>query len=417
MRRVSGLLFAAAMFCGPPSARAADYPGAWVQYVADGGLEIRSIVAPGMNCPALVADGIPVASEERGAPTPAYAVKVCAGRVPEGARSLNADGLPLPLPPRALRRIVVLGDTGCRLKGAAVQDCNSPAAWPFDTIARRAAAQRPDLIIHVGDYHYRESACPEGRPGCAGSPFGDNWAVWQRDFFNQAGPLLAAAPWVMVRGNHESCDRGGIGWFRLLEPRPTTTCTAMTEPYALSIAGQQLLIFDGADADDPKAPPEKVAAYRPQFASLLAQAKPRAWLLTHRPIWSLAQFAGAPGGVTLNATEQEAIRGLVPPQLDMVIAGHVHSFMSFDFGPARPAQLVVGNGGDANDAITQPITPGAMIDGVPIRRGMGVGDYGYLVLDRREGGWAGTLRGLDDAVLARCTLYGRSVNCVKTPGR
>ena len=48
---------------------------------------------------------------------------------------------------------------------------------------------------------------------------------------------------------------------------------------------------------------------------------------------------------------------------------------------------------------------------------MGIGDYGYLVLDRREGGWAGTLRGLDDAVLARCTLYGRSVNCVKTPGR
>ena len=62
---------------------------------------------------------------------------------------------------------------------------------------------------------------PSDQPGCAGSPYGDNWAVWQKDFFNPAAPLLAAAPWVLVRGNHELCDRGGHGWFRLLDPHPT----------------------------------------------------------------------------------------------------------------------------------------------------------------------------------------------------
>ena len=58
------------------------------------------------------------------------------------------------------------------------------------------------------------------QPGCAGSPYGDNWAVWQKDFFDPAAPLLAAAPWVLVRGNHELCSRGGHGWFRLLDPHP-----------------------------------------------------------------------------------------------------------------------------------------------------------------------------------------------------
>src|SRR5438309_1335623 len=82
-----------------------------------------------------------------------------------------------------------------RRKGTSVQDCNDPMSWPFATIARLAAAKHPDLVIHVGDYHYRESPCPADRLGCAGSPHGDNWAVWQKDLFDPAAPLLAAAPW------------------------------------------------------------------------------------------------------------------------------------------------------------------------------------------------------------------------------
>ena len=64
-----------------------------------------------------------------------------------------------PVLPRSIKRIVVIGDTGCRLKGDNVQDCNDPAQWPFAAIARLAAARHPDLVIHVGDYHYRESPC------------------------------------------------------------------------------------------------------------------------------------------------------------------------------------------------------------------------------------------------------------------
>jgi len=147
-----------------------------------------------------------------------FPVAVCEGRAPAVTRQLVVGSSPAPILTPEVRRIVIIGDTGCRLEGRAVQDCNDPEAWPFAEIAGRAAGRKPDLVIHVGDYYYRETACPVDRKGCAGSSHGDNWETWQADFFEPAAPLLAAAPWVLVRGNHELCRRDGHGWFRLLDP-------------------------------------------------------------------------------------------------------------------------------------------------------------------------------------------------------
>jgi hypothetical protein len=62
------------------------------------------------------------------------------------------------------------------------QDCNDPSQWPFGAVSSAAAVSKPDLVIHVGDYLYRESSCPAGDRGCTGSPFGDDWAAWKADF-------------------------------------------------------------------------------------------------------------------------------------------------------------------------------------------------------------------------------------------
>jgi hypothetical protein len=397
------------------TAQAADMPGPWVELASDGGLDVRSIVAPGMTCPKVAADGTALTSTTRNEPDGDYPVQVCVAHAAAATRGITVDGLPVPVLASDIKRIVVIGDTGCRLKGTFTQDCNDPVKWPFAVVARLAAARHPDLVIHVGDYHYRESPCPAGQPGCAGSPYGDNWAVWQKDFFDPAAPLLAAAPWVLVRGNHEVCSRGGHGWFRLLDPHPAADkCTETTPPYALHVGALNLLLFDGADADDATADPTRVALYREQLQSLLANAPSHAWLLTHRPVWALAQGPGVPPGAALNATEQAAIRDLVPAELDVVLSGHVHDFTSYDFGPSRPAQLVVGEGGDANDAITQPLNPGIDIGGAKIRRAFGIPDYGYVVLHRVSQGWTGTVYALTDQVLARCRLHGRDLSCRST---
>jgi hypothetical protein len=398
------------------SALAADLPAPWVELASGGGLDVRAAVALGMPCPEVKADGTTLAAVSRGEADANYPVQVCIAHASTSARRITVDGVSAPTLPADIKRIVVIGDTGCRLKGELAQDCNDPVQWPFARVARLAAARHPDLVIHVGDYHYRETPCPASRPGCAGSPYGDNWAVWQKDFFDPAAPLLAVAPWVLVRGNHEVCGRGGRGWFRLLDPHPhADQCVDMTPPYRLRLPPLHLLIFDSADADDTVSL-RNVAVYRAQFQALLGNVPAHAWLVTHRPVWALPQDPGVKPGATLNATEQAAIRGLVPANLDMVLSGHVHHFTSYDFGPRRPAQLVVGSGGDTKNALSQPATPGIPIDGLNIRHVLAIPDYGYFVLQRAKRAWTGTVYGIADQALAQCWLQGRDVTC-RSAGR
>ena len=110
----------------------------------------------------------------------------------------------------------------------------------FPSVAAAAAKLKPDLVMHVGDYLYREEPCPPGNAGCAGSPSGDNWPSWNADFFAPAAPLLAAAPWVILRGNHEDCQRAGLGFLRLLGPDafdPAAPCNPHLAPFLVSLGG------------------------------------------------------------------------------------------------------------------------------------------------------------------------------------
>ena len=134
-----------------------------------------------------------------GAKAAAFPVLTCEKAIPRGVSRAAIDGRALPLPKAEPQRIVILGDTGCRLAAfgpasQAHQACNDPVAWPFATIADSAAAAAPDLVIHVGDYHYREDPCPPGNAGCAGSPWGYGWDAWEADLFAPSRRLLAAAP-------------------------------------------------------------------------------------------------------------------------------------------------------------------------------------------------------------------------------
>jgi hypothetical protein len=114
----------------------------------------------------------------------AFPVLTCDAVLPAGVRSVSVAGKALPVPVADVKKIVVIGDTGCRLKTADnyFQSCNDSDQWAFREMTVAAAAQKPDLVLHVGDYHYRENACPDGNPACSGSPWGYGWDTWKADF-------------------------------------------------------------------------------------------------------------------------------------------------------------------------------------------------------------------------------------------
>ena len=418
--------FAVLAVAALPGAAALAQPGsapavqAWVQLTGHGA-EARAVTTGG-RCPDAEIDGAPEPMQTRAAPDADFAVTVCQLALPKGARRVEVGGRQLPLPEARPKRLVIFGDTGCRLKGDEVQDCDDPAAWPFATVARLAAAHHPDLVIHVGDYYYRESACPAGRAGCAGSPWGDNWTTWDADFFGPAAPLLAVAPWVMTRGNHEACERGGPGWFRLLDgASPARACPAASDPIVIDLSGLVLYVLDSATTADRTAPFAAVAAFRRQLDALRTTPPTGpAWIVTHRPIWGLVAAARlgpvGPFEVPINATQQAAVRGRDLSAVRMVVSGHIHHFASFSFaGGDRPAQLIAGTGGDIGDPADTPkfLDDEVTLDGKLARR-FGFDRYGFLVLERTGGEWSGDFYDVRDNAIAHCRLAGRALACRAT---
>ena len=182
------LLMAALLvtFSATPSSAAAPHP-AWVELGVDGAPIVRTAVEDGQPCPSLSVrlrlhsrHHLPMSLRAPSPTGPSFDISVCEATLPRSAQQVRLAGVRLPLPPHTIRRLVVIGDTGCRLKasasGGVFQACNDPNAYPFAQVAKAAAAWKPDLVIHVGDYLYRESPCPAGNAGCAGSPSGDRWA-------------------------------------------------------------------------------------------------------------------------------------------------------------------------------------------------------------------------------------------------
>jgi Calcineurin-like phosphoesterase len=384
---------------------------AWVQYAARG-VEVRAVTSAAA-CPVALADGKELPLLQRSAPDARFPAQSCAALLPAGTASLEVGGRRLPLPKAAPKRIVLVGDTGCRLKGNHFQACNDPAAWPFAQVVRAPLELKPDLVIHLGDYLYREAPCPEGNDGCKGTASGDSLATWQSDFLRPAAPLLTGAPWLLLRGNHEECSRGGQGWSRLFDPEPFDERSGCNGPAPLlraDLGEVEVAALDSASIDHKRLEPALAAQVRAQLAALDGPGQKPLWMFLHRPPYGVVSLSKDGQMVGGNATLAAAFEGR-PARLQYYFSGHQHTFQVLAFADQSPAQLVTGHGGTALDEPFEGSLEGVVVAGKKISASWRQsGQFGFSTLVREPQGWVLTNHDREGRATLRCELAG-SVSC------
>jgi hypothetical protein len=368
----------------------------------------------------------------------------CEFLLPAGAVNATVAGIKLPLPKATVNRVVILGDTGCRISiGNVYQACGDPTQWPFPVISAAAAAMQPDLVLHVGDYHYRDNPCPPGNTACTGTPWGYGSDVWMADLFTPAAPLLAAAPWVMVRGNHETCNRAGQGWYRYLDTNSfdstgVKTCNDpandgvgnFNDPWAVSFGDTQFVVFDSANASKTAYSPPAFQPYTTELASAAALATPNLlniWAVHHPVLGYSAANPPTSGNPGLQSVMTAAYgNNYYPPNIGIAVHGHVHDFQALDFGSNHPATFVAGNGGDNLDtALPATFNPNGDLPAANtvVNAFAFSQEFGFMVMDRvgtvGQKNWKFTSYRTNGTIIAVCAMAppaACSGVCDSTPG-
>ncbi|HXQ21654.1 MAG TPA: metallophosphoesterase [Candidatus Acidoferrales bacterium] len=475
---------------GRPAAAPAGTGGTvvaqWVEVVSysvnapDGGnaplLLARAIVdaPPGTApCPAISINGaaLEMHARETNRDPVHFPVLVCEALVPSDARSVSIAGgaaftfFPIDFQNLA-NRIYVIGDTGCRgVDGHRCQVAQSPyppGSWAFPGLSADIATHgSPSLIVHVGDYLYRQT--PE-QTGCPPDLPCDTWGNWQADFFAPAAALLRKAPWIFTRGNHEECAStplawGGTGWFLFLDPHsacvsPGVAAPACTGgppppdcnhgnaqypiPYAVDVgfqsAGQastlRMIVLDSIYAAD--TPAHKT--YDPQFRAMqsLAAGARQAWVLSHKPLWGISSLTGNRPTATQSQDLQQSERDYpLPGNVQLFLSGHIHAFEELTVGiraQSLPIQVVVGGSGvnlletlgGIHDVSTR-IQADEVFAGQPIT-GHIRSDHGFAVFTPAAPGangfaWQGSYRGSSDHSLFEFMIAAPGARSTRTQVR
>ncbi|MEP3279098.1 MAG: metallophosphoesterase [Stappiaceae bacterium] len=380
----------------------------WVQ-LGEGSSQIIRSIEKAESCPELEIDGRIVEMDVRAVAEPDHPGFVCEKVVSRSVLNATLDGEVLPLLKPEVKRIVAVGDTGCRIRGSRVQACNNAEAWPLGEIVASIEQYKPDLVIHVGDYIYRSSACPPSG-NCQGSPYGDRLATWISDWFGPARSLMAQVPIIFVRGNHETCNRNAVGWFRYMANGPVPAdCPAVTAPWKTTIDGLDLITFDVAAGTSPRSDPAYLSTYRANAERVFEGLGDEAWFLTHRPLWAYLKAFGTT--ITGDETQKTAFGRVMPSAITLILSGHIHISQALDMADA-PIQIIAGNSGTQLDPAPGDQEADISLSGDIAQGVYGEAGFGFLVLDRLDiRKWQ--IRAMDKGgnVRRRCVAQDRELSC------
>lgn len=348
--------------------------------------------------------------QKRATPSAQFPGHVCEHRAQETLGRISVDTKVLPTLSPTVERIAVIGDTGCRIRGNRAQACNDPSAWPLTKIAEEVASRSPDLIIHVGDYLYRSSECPDAEK-CGGSPFGDTFQAWSADWLTPAEQLFQAAPFLFLRGNHENCGRGDKGWFRYFADGPVPSdCPAVSQPWITSFDGLDLIVFDSSAGPAPHSSPDLLPEYSQMARDLIARTNGEGWLLTHRPLWANMRAFGEL--INGDDTQRAAFGGAMPQAVTLILSGHIHAFQAIDLSDG-PVQSIVGNSGTQLDPMPTGVARDIEIAGHLADLVVNNGEFGFLMLTKgTDNTWLMEAIGDTGQVQIRCQLAESRLTCI-----
>lgn len=369
---------------------------AWVQQGAGDAASARAILSADVtSCPSITVDGTPHPMSQRTtSPASFTKVRVCEYALSAASppTSLSIGSLTLPPPTTLTDQILVFGDTGCRHKGSDQQDCHgdpTQGAWGFPAISQQAAATEPaaDVILHVGDYLYRENGC---------DVCGYKWSAWQADFFQaaEASGLLRKAPWIFVRGNHEDCTRAWHGYFLFVAPGPWTdpswpdsSCPTAVEPYEVVLDELNIYVVDTSseDANNAQESYSKVN-------SMISGSSTDSWLTTHVPVCEDYDCDGDMGQAFAASGLDEA------SQLKWIHVGHIHLFEQIDAKAGddpHPPQTITGGSGTE-------LYPSDCAVGDHIY--CDAASYTYMMVSSESAAWEATLYDLQGQATKRFTI-------------
>ena len=332
----------------------------WSQVVDNDQLSIRAVMLETELCPIVKVDGKELKMNERALPLKdLFNDKVCELLVSQFVDSVSIDGVQVPVLSRKIRKIAVIGDTGCIVSfwngQLNEQHCTSSEKWPLKEILYHISRHSPDLVIHLGDYLYRVDECVDVE-NC-GTVHGDNSDTWKADWLEAAALLFGKSPFLFLRGNHENCDCAYMGWFRYLDSHDNLTdkdkCKDFTDSWMfnatrLDSKNIDFYVFDSSFGDEEVISDLEVESLNKQFLSILESKSPTIWFLTHRPLWSYSSLGN--GKVYYgNLSQAKAFGDLFPNNVHAILSGHVHLsqalYLRSKEGKHIPMQVIVGNSG------------------------------------------------------------------------
>lgn len=371
----------------------------WTQVAPNNHLSFRAIIE-GDTCPTLNTNLGTLPMHIRAPKTNEFPHIVCETSLSPEIKTATINKKELIPSNEPLQEIAILGDTGCGINSSlGKQICTETDQWPFRKIATSIAKINPNLIIHLGDYHYRAKQCTELKECQDLSGFG--WESWKLDFFEPAKDLLNKAPWIMIRGNHEDCKNAWEGWERFFSlEKVSETCDTIETPHLLEYKEQNFLIIDTSSTKDSYKKLAKVKDnITEEFQKTFKQAdkllegnnlnKHNTWLLTHKPFWS--------GGYTVHPfyhdEEYSATLAEVNPtslleRVRIIFSGHTHLFELISFeDTSLPIQVIVGNGGNSLITAKIPKKYSKILQNKKLKYHDIIQEYGYVVLTKDDLSW------------------------------